>query len=358
MPSSISNSNERIPLCNHKKLWVYAVILWVLLSLVVECTYRVKGYSPTINSTELLWAYWRGKVYSGNGRKKVVILGKSRAQLGIVPKVIEDELPGYEAVHLAAPGTGCIATLRDLANDEKFDGVVICSVEPTILMETKLDEQQRYVDYFRNKRLSLNATANLLLTSKMQAMLCVMSPYNSVKYVVQNRLLARTRYRKHVKTQFNRYRAGYFYTKLNKREFAEMQERHRTPPPSSDYFPVDKFIAAIEEHLVPLCDKMAAKNAVVIFVRMPQSGEHWKQCARIYPRELYWDEIARRCGAPAIHFTDHPELSKFECPEGSHLDYEDALEFTKNLGSVIKKELKKDTGSRWALEKGEAASSQ
>jgi hypothetical protein len=69
---------------------------------------------------------------------------------------------------------------------------------------------------------------------------------------------------------------------------------------------------------------------------MPESGSDLQDSNQRYPRQLYWDEIVKHCAAPAIHFEDYPELSKFECPDGGHLDYRDALEFTKNLAGVIK----------------------
>ena len=81
---------------------------------------------------------------------------------------------------------------------------------------------------------------------------------------------------------------------------------------------------------------MADKNGAIIFVYMPESGDHWADSIKQYPKEIYWRAFAENCGAPAIHFADYPELAKFECPEGSHLGHKDALEFTRNLSSIIR----------------------
>jgi len=104
-----------------------------------------------------------------------------------------------------------------------------------------------------------------------------------------------------------------------------------------DTISVDEYVNFTDKYIVPLSEKMVSKNGAVIYLRLPESGEHWDLSAEIYPKEIYWDEFAKRCGAESIHFVDYPELSKFECPEGSHLDYEDAKEFTKNLAGIVKK---------------------
>ena len=140
--------------------------------------------------------------------------------------------------------------------------------------------------------------------------------------------------------QFDRSHPAFFSTQLNAQQLEKVrlfvQTENQRLRKAHDAIQMDEFINAVDKTISPLSDKMVAKNGAILFVRMPETGELWNASSRRYPKDLYWDEFARRCNAPAIHFTDFPELSKFECPDGAHLDYPDAMEFTKNLSDIIK----------------------
>ena len=340
MPLSISSSNERVPLCQYKKLWILSICLSLTYSVVAESTYRINGFIPTLNDNMTLWSYWRNQVYTSKGRKKMVIVGASRAQLGIVPKILAKEFPTYDVIHLAIDATHCYATLKDLANDLNFDGIVICSIVPDTFYPSSLNAQNRYVNYYKDHGISLNEKANLIISGKLQEKLFIMSSHNTPNSVVHNAIYRHTHYISYLNTQFNRYRPALYSTRLNAQELEEMRvirlNKIQAGIKARDALKADDFINAVDKYISPLHDKMMAKRGAVIFVRMPESGEHWTESSRRYPKELYWDKFAKRCPAPTIHFIDYPELSKFECPDGSHLDYQDAMEFTKNLSHVIK----------------------
>jgi len=112
--------------------------IFFAFSVFLEYTYRSKGYATTINDNLKLWLYWRDRVYVENGRKKIVIIGASRAQLGIEPKTLAQEFSDYDIIHLAIDGKGCYATLADLANDRDFDGIVVCSLTPRVFHASRL----------------------------------------------------------------------------------------------------------------------------------------------------------------------------------------------------------------------------
>jgi hypothetical protein len=73
----------------------------------------------------------------------------------------------------------------------------------------------------------------------------------------------------------------------------------------------------------------------VIFVRFPTSGVLWELEEQRYPRKDYWDVFAAESRAATVHFKDYPALARFQCPDGSHLDYRDAVPFTKALAEIL-----------------------
>ena len=73
----------------------------------------------------------------------------------------------------------------------------------------------------------------------------------------------------------------------------------------------------------------------VAFVAYPTIGESWEFEENAYPKAQYWDIFAMQTFATTIHFKDYDELACFDCPDTSHLDYRDAILFTRSLLKVL-----------------------
>ena len=65
-------------------------------------------------------------------------------------------------------------------------------------------------------------------------------------------------------------------------------------------------------------------------------GKVWDIEEELYPRAKYWDKFARSQSSLCIHFTDFPSLAKFNCPEGSHLDYREVPAFSSKFARLLK----------------------
>jgi len=69
---------------------------------------------------------------------------------------------------------------------------------------------------------------------------------------------------------------------------------------------------------------------------MPTTNGYWEVDKQYAPRTEYWDTITTLTGIPTIHFEDYPELSGFECPDASHLDVTDTVQFTESFTKLVK----------------------
>lgn len=78
-----------------------------------------------------------------------------------------------------------------------------------------------------------------------------------------------------------------------------------------------------------------SRGGKVLFVRMPSSGIILEIEKQAFPREKYWNRLLQETGAPGIHFEDYPELSKYACPEWSHLSPADAKTFTADFVRIM-----------------------
>ena len=321
-------------------MWVLALVGFALVAAGTEWAWRAKGYLPSVSDRELYWAHARNRVYARGGEKKIVILGGSRAQVGIDPAVLRDALPGaHPAVHLAMDGKAPFAVLRDLAKDPRFDGIVLCDVTTAGLTSFAFEQAESRVrfyhdEYHRARRWEdrLNMMFHVWLESRL--VICA-ARLRLFRQVVDREGLQPSY--QHMRA--DRYRAAQYLTRMS----AERLEEHRADRlrKSAGYRGHDwlkkreRFERELVEHVKPLVAALQARGGEVIFLRMPTSGELWDISTGEWPKEPYWDKVAPLTGARTIHFKDHADLAAFRCPDGSHLDASDAPAFTRALAGHL-----------------------
>ena len=81
--------------------------------------------------------------------------------------------------------------------------------------------------------------------------------------------------------------------------------------------------------------KIQRRGGDVILLRFPSTRLFLQHEQNYFPREQYWDAIARGTTALSIHFEDRPAVAQLSPPDGSHLDYRDAEFMTRFVAEVI-----------------------
>jgi hypothetical protein len=334
MHSSTSSSDHARPEGTWLKTWLLAIVLATTVVAGWEAMLRHRGHRPTIVDDEALWAGQRDRIYTADGRKAIVLIGDCRIQLGLVPQVLRDKFPGHRVVQLAIQETSPIATLRDLAADERFDGIVICGLDARLLCRDMWETQQHYVDYYHkayhwntrlnrffstlaqktfvslHPRLRLNELAILLARGEPFP-----SPYYLETHADRSRLAdyRRVDLKAHRKRVFDR--TGWL---SNDRELPGVEEWLR------DAMEVEGWV-----------DTIQARGGRVVFVQLPTTGQLHEYEETVFPKTLFWDAFAARTSALCIHFKDVPQLAGFDCPDTVHLDRTDAPRFTLELGKAL-----------------------
>jgi len=292
------------------------------------------GYRPTVVDDKALWAAQRQRVYGDNGEQTVVLLGDCRMQLGFVPQVLAEQFPGHRVIQLAVEQTSPVATLRDLAADERFNGIVICGLNARLLCEDLWDTQQPYVDYYHNKY-SLNEKLNRFLAAAFQQRLTIIHPQlrldDLLVSLVKTRRLPASFY---LETLADRSRlADYSGVDIAAhRQFTVGRARWlcagRALPSAikwvEDAMKVEEYIRAIH-----------GRGGRVIFMQFPTTGDHLRYDEYMFPKAQYWDAFAARTSALCLHFQDVPQLANFACPDWSHLDRTDAPRFTQEVARAL-----------------------
>ena len=149
MLSSISSS-DIVPRRHWLIAWLFAIVCAAALVGGVEWHWRALGYRPNIRDSAQLWSIQRDRVYATD-KIPLAILGASRIEFGLDVKLLKELLPKYRPLMLAQNAHYPLAALRDLAEDERFHGVVLCDLESSGLYKMYTDMQQPLVDYRRHQ---------------------------------------------------------------------------------------------------------------------------------------------------------------------------------------------------------------
>ncbi len=331
MPLSISNSNARIPDAPWGKLWLLTISIVVGLLAGWEGFWRIRGFVPSLNDDAQLWAFTRKQV-EREGKDAVVLLGTSRMQLGLNVAVFT-QTTGIRPVQLAMNAEVPIVPLRHLANDPSFCGTIICEMaEDWMFPETIGGKAAEWIRVYEQQTWS--ASVEQWLESLSQSTLVFRLPSLAPSQVWNSLLTGTGPVLSYITMLPNRSMLA-DYTKLDigehrrRREVMARESYARWPP-----WPPAEFRARVRQ-LDALIAPLYARGGLVIFVRFPTSGAIWEMENQRYPRAQYWDVLVAETRATTIHFKDYPALAHFECPDGSHLDYRDALPFTQALADLV-----------------------
>jgi hypothetical protein len=306
-----------------------------------EWMWRAQGHVAGLSDDKILWATHRSRVYSDDGRKRLVVVGSSRAQLGIVPASLREVFPEYDVVHLAIDGTSSNGVFRDLCRDSLFDGILLLGTTASGILrmrdegEIKADE---YVRYFREdfrSCASLDERVDIWIGSALQSALVSFSPGLTVDRIIRARL--------HPPPSVgamdaDRFRPTFYRTRMTPAELAKSRKMRVDHATSRMEWKVPRgeFERSVRGDVRISYEALRRRGGMAVVVQLPMTDQCWRTDSLTAPKEMYWDSITAWAGIPTVHFRDHPALAAFDCPDASHLDAEDAPVFTRRLAMIIR----------------------
>ena len=300
-------------------------VLLVLGSL--ELFWRQQGYIAGMSSYEDLWSFHRERL-EGADRDSVALLGGSRMQIGFRPEAFREVHPSIDLVQLADAGKSPLAALEDLALDESFAGLVVCSL-PEVTTVPGWNQQDALVRFYRESW-TPGVKGSLLLKAPLEESLVLLQPrLRGTKLLIalaEGRLPPLNYYRTH----FDRSRDMDF-SRLRKRTVRGLVRARidrslaslpsRPPAPMGDW-------RALVERLVELSDQLEARGGKLVLVSFPVRGSFRKLVDEYFPRSGYWEALSS-AGLETLHFGDMPRQRTLRLPDQSHLDLRSGRRFTR-----------------------------
>lgn len=332
MPSSTSSS-DAADARRWARAWLGALLLAAAALALWDRHWRGEGVAPEVIDSKQLWAQQRDRADGNGPPRSVVFLGASRTVYGIDPKVWRERRPQDKPIMLAVNGHYPAATLRDLAFDDDFHGLVVCDIDSYGLLPAHWDMQQPWVDYLHT-RWNANWRIHRLLLTQWQRTSVLANPAVGLWPALK------------------RWRAGEplalpysvnFANRAGEMRFERVDTaglaahfdsevdfklgRFPAPTPqqfAADLAPVDDWVARIR-----------ARGGDVVFVTLPVQGRLPEMETRYMPRADYWDAFAQRPGIRALHYGDAPALQALPLPDHSHVRADDRRTLTLALMDAL-----------------------
>jgi hypothetical protein len=319
-----------------------------------EAHVRSLGYGPSYDDTPSLWVPQRKRAV-GAKLDQVVFVGASRNLFDMNLDVFQKEIGGLAPIQLSTVGSNPLVILEDLALDSSFAGTVIMGVVPGLLASAAgppISNPTKYVKRFR--RWSPADSMELPLVLFFDGRIAFVNKEELRLAALLSAWDLPNRDKVYAPTL-----PGYLYT-VDERRQARMldavandpEARHVVQqtwvplfrgPPKPSVFSDEQWRKLLSEgwesnliRLKTAVSAIALRGGRVIFSRLPSTEGVRETERKTVPRPLFWERILHETGAPGIHFEDYPELSGFECPEWSHLNGEDAAEYTRRFARILK----------------------
>lgn len=349
MPSYTSSSDRNVlpgiavPAQSWGRIGLIVVVLTALLIGAWELRVRSLGYGPSFDDTPGLWSMSRDRLARLDD--PIVIVGDSRIRFDLDHDITSKALGNRPVVSLAMNGSVARPVLSLLAKDETFKGTVLVSYTPNLFWAPGGPNLDSTLDWIaKHDKRTVASTWGQWIGLVPDALFAF----------VEKDDLALMKVLRHTFTLPNR--AGVMgpprlppymcRVALDRREFmwsrletdpafaAEIQQIWKGLFSMARPLPPD-LLAKLRGDVIADVRAIQARGGEVIFVRFPSTGwlREWEN--ETAPRATHWDPLIAESGCIGIHFEDDEELSKFQCPEWSHLTAADSVLFSQRLMQLI-----------------------
>jgi hypothetical protein len=325
VPSSISSSSARAPTGRWGLTWVSAVILLVVALAGWKVYWTSQGFGVSVPNDLASWASMRTHLRSD----ATVFVGTSRIQAAMNPAVWA-QAAGETPLQLALVGSTPLPVLEHLAKETDFRGLAIVGIVEMYMFNVVTGKLRgaRAIAEYRALMTSPSRRAGVMLDDVLPQQALMQNTKLDFPGVLE--------------AMWERHPVENPPANMQKNRWMEI-EGDRLQPDDYDYTEFetmgapasaaqrDSIIAEFESYIA----QIQSRGGRVVLVAFPACGKRREIEARRYPREMYWEPLVAATSAIlVVNSYDVPDLARFECADGSHLDRTDAVRFTQVLARM------------------------
>jgi hypothetical protein len=330
------------------RVHLVSLLLTVLLIGGWELHWRGYGGEPSYRNSNGSWAEQRRRIDTGEG-EALVLIGSSRTLFDIQLPVWQ-EVAGERPIQLALEGTSAVPILEDLAADPNFTGRLVVGVTPNLFF-LAFATHGDVLPYFHNQRPSQRVghwlsqhliepyfafdNSDFALGEVVERQDWPVRPGKEEPYRVRKLAVSEADRNTHMWSKVEEDPA---YRELARSVWLKFI--NSPPPPFLDT--PEKTQAVIKGEIgkaVAAVQKLRARGAKVVFLRLPSAGPYHEAELASMPRELTWDKLLEATGAKGLNFEDYPEMQNYDLPEWSHVSTADSIKLTRFVAPLLEKAL-------------------
>ena len=324
-----------------------------------ELYWRQENHALSFDDDESLWASKRKLIYQSSPAKPVVI-GSSRIKFDLDVDTWEN-ITGEKPIQLSLPGTSPRPMLTDLAHDKNFKGTVLIDVTEGLFFTPSgsFPEKEAIKRITAYPKWSLSQQISFQINRLLEAHFLFLDGLNLALNPLLNLLPVQNRPGVWGGPQFPRefsVNGVDRQTKMTDAFVADTVIQNKvkrvwqdigahSPKEAIGGPPLVEILNATKQSV----DQIRARGGQVLFIRTPSDGPMRQVEKQMFPRALYWDRLLAHTQSQGIYFEDYPALTRYRCPEWSHLTPNDAIGFTAGLIPIVEQK----TG--WSLRRNPSA---
>lgn len=300
-----------------------AILMAILACGMLEAGARFIGNVPSVVDDKDLWSYWREQA-QGADQSTLVLLGNSRMQVDFNIEAWQKIFPRHKVIQLSIDASSPFPVLEDLARDESFRGVILCNLDYIDLKSFDNPKALEYVAHY-HQRWNFIRRVQRLAKTYVQTRLVFLGDGRFPRRWIPTVLKGAAPKPNFVQVSADRSKRINF-SRIEDLEALRKHFEDNIGAPSPDFAESwEKPGAAKLEQLVQIITKRGGR---VLFVKHITTGGLYEKYETFYPSSQTWDPLMRRLSAFSLNCKTLPGVSRFICPDGSHLDYRDTEAYT------------------------------
>ena len=314
--------------------WGGVLAVAAALSLLVlgawEGSWRRRGVAPSLTDLEDSW----NVVRDGVGRDSVVLVGTSKMQSALDPRLLGGALGREPALQLALIDRSPVPVLEELARDVAFAGTAVIDVAPRIVFDAEGEREataEAVLDAYRVYLESPGERLGARLGMLAESSLTLRRPALSLRRLVEWPLTGQALRPPFARVRRDRFRELDF----SRLDLASRRRSQATIAARVGRPLTEEEMAVLAARVVRAAGAIRERGGAVVLAMLPVSGRARLEEEGRFPRSSYWDELVGATGLPSIHFADHPPLAAFDCADGVHLDTATAHAFTLAFAEIL-----------------------
>lgn len=319
-------------------IWGVAIGVVVLVLGVWEVVLRSAGFPA--EATPEVWSIARARAAGG----VPVLVGSSRMQADIDLDVWVEVTGGARPAQLASAGGPALPYLEDLAADEGVTGLVVVDAMPFHTFDRGGPSGDLLPGFFAHYERFVSSPAVWAETYLRRWVSTAMvwrtpaASWSSLRQAQSNGTELLFPPRSYMRA--DRFRPIDWGPTVERVPWTA-EEGHEDPEAIRAF--VENFgkpadpneTAETIARLEAAARTIRNRGGEVVFVAFPSCGPRKREEQALYPREEYWDRLAAATSFRTIHSDDYPELRDWPCYDGSHLDQDDAAQFTRRFLEIL-----------------------